>query len=202
MDSGGAQELIFKYRYPILVVLIGVSLIGLGVFIFKGGWLSETKIEVLPAATETDTDRHPSILVVEVSGAVVKPGVYELEVGKRVEDALILAGGLSGVADREWVQKYVNSAARLNDGVKIYIPKKGESSTDSTGRGGNTSSVGGLVDINTATLKELDGLPGIGQVYGQRIIEQRPYSSKEELLSKGVLKRAIYEKIKDKIRVY
>ena len=59
-----------------------------------------------------------------------------------------------------------------------------------------------MVNINTATLKELDTLPGIGPVYGQNIIEHRPYSTVEELLSKAVLKKNVYEKIKDKVSVY
>ena len=57
----------------------------------------------------------------------------------------------------------------------------------------------GLVNINTSSLGELDKLPGIGQVYGQKIIEQRPYSNIEEILTKEVLPKNVFEKIKDKI---
>ncbi|MHA2055880.1 MAG: ComEA family DNA-binding protein [Candidatus Hodarchaeales archaeon] len=56
--------------------------------------------------------------------------------------------------------------------------------------------------MNTATLKELDSLPGIGPVYGQSIIEHRPYSTVEELLSKDALKKSTYEKVKDLVTVY
>ncbi len=167
--------------------------LGLGVLFFrnKGGvvvGLSSTKVEVLNSPEESGGTL--SEIVVEVSGQVEKPGVYKLPFGSRVEDALIMSGGFSSSADRVWVEKSLNRAAKLSDGQKIYIPQKG------------TSSLSNLININTADAKTLDTLPGIGQVYGQSIIEHRPYSNIEELLSKGILKTGVYEKIKDKITVY
>lgn len=129
----------------------------------------------------------------------------------RVEDALISAGGLSTSADRTWTVRYLNLAARLSDGQKIYIPKLGEQSEVLTANNSssyqNVSSSfsnqeSGLVNINTASQKELEELPGIGPVYAQSIIEHRPYSSVDELLSKGVLKKSTFEKIKDKVSLW
>lgn len=189
--------------YVLIASLIGLILIGAGAFYVKsGGNLGGAKVEVLSTATEAQkTD-----LFVEVAGAVEKPGVYKLSAESRVDEALVLAGGLSADADREWVEKALNRAAKISDGQKIYIPKIGESSksnisiTSTAGTGGVV--VSGLVNINTATLSELDKLPGIGPVYAQNIIEHRPYSTVEELVSKGALKQYIYEKIKDKVSVY
>ena len=59
-----------------------------------------------------------------------------------------------------------------------------------------------LININTASLQELDTLPGIGPVYGQSIVEHRPYSNIEELMSKGALKKNVYEKVKDLVTIY
>lgn len=214
LRSFDIDKFLFKFRYPLLVFLFGIIFLGLGVLFFKnkGGsvvGLSSTKVEVLNSTKESEGTL--SEIVVEVSGQVEKPGVYKLPFGSRVEDALILSGGFSLSADRVWVEKSLNRAAKLSDGQKLYIPKKGEnaaaplrpsgSAQDFAGQGGGV--VGeGLININTATFSQLDSLPGIGQVYGQSIIEHRPYSNIRELLSRGVLKTSVYEKIKDKISVY
>ncbi len=199
-----------KFNPLILIFLVGLILLGLGFFLSKNAFnLSPTKVEVLEATTEGVGTN--SFVVMEIAGEVEKPGVYKLQNGSRIEDALVVAGGLSQNADRSWVEKSLNRAAKLSDGQKVYIPGVGEHfdwlSAKNSGTYQNTSSVfsergSGLTNINTASLSQLDSLPGIGQVYAQNIIEHRPYSSIEELLSKGVLKKTVYEKIKDKITVY
>ncbi len=185
--------------YPIIAVLIGLILIGLGAFYIKnGGNTGGTKVEVLSETTEAEGGDY----VIEVTGAVISPGVYKLSSGSRVDDALILAGGFSVDADRSWVEKTLNRAAKITDGQKIYIPRVGEKSSVSTPSEGGGVNVSGLVNINSASSKELDSLPGIGPVYAQSVIDHRPYSTPEELVSKGAIKQNIFEKIKDKISVY
>ena len=203
------DKFLFKFRYPLLIGLTGIIFLGAGVLFFKNGSgisSTKTKVEVLNSSPENQNNNTDTIIV-EVAGQVEKPGVYSFKEGSRVEDALILSGGFSSSADRIWTEKSLNRAAKLIDGQKIYIPKTGENLSDimgaktsSSGNGGEV--VGGLVNINTASFKQLDSLPGIGQVYGQSIIEHRPYSNIEELLNKGVLKTGVYEKIKDKISVF
>lgn len=190
-------------RYVIITSLLGLTLIGAGVFYVRSGGLSsQTKVEVLSGSTEAQN----MDFVVEVVGAVEKPGVYTLSGENRVEDALVAAGGLSADADREWVEKTLNRAAKVTDGQKIFIPRVGETAPLRQGFEGQGEvsgvSVNGLININSASLKELDSLPGIGPVYGQNIIDHRPYSAVEELVSKGAIKQSVYEKIKDKISVY
>ncbi|OGM10675.1 hypothetical protein A2159_02465 [Candidatus Woesebacteria bacterium RBG_13_34_9] len=200
-----------------LIALLGLILLGLGLFFLNNeANPSSDKIEVLESATQGQNQF--SEIVVEIAGAVEKPGVYKLPESSRIQDLLILAGGISADADREWMEKYINKAAKLSDGQKIFIQKVGDnlSSTtsqlnDSSDNNNDNSKVyqdvlGGtyqsLININTATLKELDTLPGIGPVYGQNIIEGRPYSSVEELLSRRILKQSTFEKIKEKITVF
>ena len=205
---GDIDKFLFKFRYPLIIGLTGIIFLGAGVLFFKNGngvFSTKTKVEVLNSSTESQN--NISEIIIEVSGQVEKPGVYKLEFGSRVEDALILSGGFSSSADRVWAEKSLNRAAKLIDGQKIYIPKIGENLSDITG--GKTSSsgvggvaVGGQVNINTASLNQLISLPGIGQERGQSIIEHRPYSNIEELLSKGVLTTGVYEKIKDKISTF
>jgi len=197
------DEFIFKYRWPLTFFLIGAALVGLGVFFAKDSAnLEVNKVEVLESATEgKDTG---SEIVVEVAGSVTSPGVYKLDIGARIEEALIAAGGVSENADREWMEKFLNRAAKISDGQKIYIPRVGENTENATGLRpvGASGPEGGLININTATQNELESLWGIGPVYAQNIIEQRPYSSVEELLTRKILKTNVYEKNKDLLSVY
>jgi len=179
-------------------------LIGLGALLLNTNRsVSSPKVEVLE--TSSESKRAGFEIVVEVVGAVQKPGVYELTSDARVEDALIAAGGVSAEADRAWMEKTLNRAARLVDGQKIYIPEVEESRQEGSVGGyqsvsSDRGSVG--VNVNTASQKELEGLWGIGPVYAQNIIEQRPYSTVEELLTRKILKRNVYERNKDRLTVY
>ena len=218
LKSFNFENFLNQNKIPILLALIGLILAGLGVFIYKNtDLLQKDKIEVINEPTQAQN--ASSEIVVEIAGSVEKPGVYKFTGNSRIEDLLTASGGLSANADRDWVGKYVNRAAKLADGQKIYIKsvldsaektdvKQTEIVSANNEGGYQTASpvLGadnqGLVNINTGTFAELDKLPGIGQVYGQKIIEQRPYSNTEELLSRKILPKSTYEKIKDKISVY
>ena len=206
----GWEGFLNKYKYPLLVFLMGALVVGVGVFFAKDASLgSSGKIEVLDAsdgATEVD-----SVIVVEISGEVVKPGVYRLPKNSRVEDLLVLAGGFSANSDRVLIEKSLNRAALLSDGQKIYIPAVGEQSLGTTatfstgplGVGGvGGSGAAGPININIASQAQLEELPGIGPVYAQNIIEHRPYSNVEELVSKGAIKQNVFNKIKDSITAF
>jgi len=203
------DELFLKYRYSVLILLVGLILAASGLFFSKSGLLSpSTKVEVLTSTTSGPVSGE---VTVEISGEVVTPGVYKLPGGSRVEDILIMSGGFSAKADRSWTDKYLNRAAKITDGQKIYIPSAGQQSGvlsakntvgDQTVSSTFSSDSTTQININTASLSELDTLPGIGPVYGQSIIEHRPYSTVEELLSKEVLKASVYQKVKDKVTVY
>ena len=196
----------FKFRWPIAFLLLGLILIGAGLFLTKGSISSSPKVEVLQSSTEAN--ENISELVVEVVGAVEKPGVYKLPLGSRVEDALILAGGISADADRDWMEKVLNRAAKLVDGQKIYVPKQSEeTSAKNVGdikiyQSENEGQGSGLININRATTSELESLWGIGPKTAENIIEQRPYSSVEDLLTKKILKKNVYERNKDLLTVY
>ena len=201
------MEILYKFRFQILFVLLGLLLVGVGLFSSKkAGWLdSSSKVEVLESSTEGQDGIGG--VVVEVAGAVQSPGVYQLSEGARIEDALIAAGGVSADADREWMEKILNRAAKITDGQKIYIKHIGEESANilgvSSGSGGGLpANSEGVININTASQKELESLPGIGPVTAQNMIEHRPYSSVEELLQKKILKTNVYETNKDRLSVY
>jgi len=204
------DEFIYKYRFPLSFILIGLILIAFGVFLVKKNKQDEfSGVEILESTTGRENDGLE--VFVEIAGAVEKPGVYSLKNNARIEDLLIASGGISSSADREWMEKSLNRASKLVDGQKLYIPRIGEQSDvlSATDNGGyqnistDFSNEGsGLININTATQKKLESLNGIGPVYAQNIIEHRPYSTTQELVSKGALKQYVFDKIKDKISIF
>jgi competence protein ComEA len=208
-DNWKIENIFLKYRYPLLILLVGLVLSLAGLFIVKSGLIPPSaKVEVLTATTSGGTTNE---IAVEIAGEILKPGVYKFQLGSRVDDLLIISGGFTASADRLWTDKYLNRAAKLTDGQKIFIPSINEQSNvlsakntggDQTVSSTFSSDSNTLVNVNTASLGELDALPGIGPVYGQSIIEHRPYSNIEELLSKGALKSSVYQKVKDLVSVY
>jgi competence protein ComEA len=136
----------------------------------------------LPEAAPTG-ETTPS-LTVHVSGAVARPGLVVLEAGGRVADAVAAAGGALPEADLD----LLNLAAPLADGQQVVVPVQG--ATAPTG-GGGTPIAGqiapsGPVDLNAATMDQLDALPGVGPVLAQRIVAHRqahgPFTALEDLL--------------------
>lgn len=158
------------------------------------------QVEVLSEGTTTEQTEVSAgeVVVVDVAGAVKMPGLYRLDAGTRVGEALAMAGGLIAEADGEWVAKMMNQAAIVEDGQKIYIPLLSE--TNDGGLSGQTSNGttnivagAGSININTATAEQLDSLWGIGEARAQQIIDNRPYSKVEELKSKAGIPENVYE---------
>lgn len=148
---------------------------------------SEARPAQPPAETvvaEVAPSAEPAQLVVHVVGAVRRPGLYRLDEGSRVADAVALAGGAGAKADLA----AVNLAAPLADGTQVLVPRRGETATAGAGvasPGIATASPAGPVRLSTATLEQLDALPGVGPVTAQRIVQHReafgPFRSVEEL---------------------
>ena len=121
-------------------------------------------------------------LVVHVVGAVRRPGLYRLPEGARIADAVRRAGGATRRADLQ----LINLAAPASDGVQVVVPRRAPpgqgASTSASGGPGATS---GPVHLNTATLEQLDALPGVGPVTAQKILDYREkhgaFSSVDEL---------------------
>ena len=107
------------------------------------------------------------MLFVNVVGAVRRPGLYRLKDGARVADAVSRAGGPTPKAQIE----LVNLAARIADGEQIVVPRRGLASPSATASGGAVAA--GPVHLNSATLEQLDALPGVGPVTAQKILDYR-----------------------------
>lgn len=190
-----------KYKWQLLFIGAGILLVFGGLIFSKIGNLSGDKVEVLGEQI-TSQNSEQSEIVVEISGSVENPGVYKLSFGSRVNDLLVSSGGLSENADRVWVDRNINKAAKLVDGQKIFIPKEGESATTPTSESSETIPNLGPININSSDQKTLESLSGIGPTYASKIIEHRPYSTIEELVSKKVIPQKTFDTIKDKISVY
>lgn len=150
----------------------------------------------------------PEEIYVDVCGAVNHPGVYSLEPGSRVFQAIEAAGGFNDQAAGEWV----NQAERLSDGRQVYVPTRQEAEeqkfshgTAASAEGEHASDMDGKVNLNTADETELTTLTGIGASRAQAIIlyreENGPFSSIEEIMNVQGIKEGTFEKIKDDIVV-
>jgi competence protein ComEA len=146
-------------------------------------------------------------LVIQVTGAVPRPGVYALAQGSRVQDAISAAGGFLIDADKTGI----NLARALADGEQLDIPYISSSSPviqdASTPAATAATSVSNaeLININTASSDELDTLPGIGPTTAQKIIDYRtqngPFISIEDIINVSGIGPGTYEKLKDLITV-
>lgn len=190
------EEIFEKFKPVAVIGLIGLVLLAAGILAVFLTTQDQPQIEILPAEEKTSS----ATIWIDLRGAVEKPGVYELPANSRINDLLIRAGGLSAEADREWLDKNINLAQKLTDGVKIYLPPRslGEA-------GGASQSVAGITDrinINSASVAQLDSLWGIGEARAKAIVAGRPYQTIEELITKAKIPKNVFEKIKNEITVY
>jgi competence protein ComEA len=195
--------------YILLGVMAGFVLAGALIFISRAP--AGQPILLQPAPTKEPVAVH-------VVGAVPRPGLYEFAEGARVQDAVDAAGGLLASSNVD----AINLAALLVDGEQLVIPyKTGEEPSDSSAPpsatfdlpNSNDSSSGNssnsenadLVNINTASLEELDSLPGVGPTTAQRIIDYRnengPFTTIDEIMDVSGIGPSTFDEIKDLITV-
>lgn len=205
------------------VVAAGVLLIA-GVYIWLSGPSAVPSVSVsgqagyfdpqLRAPREFETVfAQPSmgIVVVDVEGAVVSPGLHVLPAGSRVGDAIAAAGGYAVVVDIAAATASLNLAQPLADGAKVHVPTRGESAGPGAQTGAGEDPAGGiqpgtdsLIDVNKATVEQLDTLPGIGPVTAAKIIaarEEGPFATVDDLLSREVVGASTFEKIRALVSV-
>lgn len=192
---------------------IGLSLIWAAILaaaLFMARRPAAEPIEIIPPPTRAAEARPaasptPGPLRVDVAGAVQTPGIYTLPAGSLIADAIAAAGGPAPDADLD----RINKAAALQDGVQVYVPRIAQPlptlinppTAPAVTRAGQTPTSGGLVNLNTASLEELDALPGVGPATAQRIIEGRPYGAVEDLLRVKGIGQATFDKLKPLVTV-
>jgi competence protein ComEA len=161
----------------LLAVLVAPRLLAHGSTTPRAAGASPT-----PAAPRIPDRVVPTkLVVVDVAGAVRRPGLYRLPQGSRIADAITRAGGATRHAD----QTLVNLAAPVADGEQVLVPTSLAGASAASAVGSGTPSPTAPLDLNSATAEQLDGLPGVGPTTAQKIVDYRqqhgPYTSVEDL---------------------
>ncbi len=182
-------------RIEVLLFILGFILIGIGVYVWNKGVTSTIIEKVVEIPDDRSQIADKKTIYVDVAGEVEKPGVYSFVLGARVGEAIASAGGTTVSADEEWIEKNLNRAKTLSDGEKIYIPAKQESNNP-------MSQESSKININSASVSELDRLYGVGVATANKIIAGRPYANIEELKTKKIVTEKVYEQIKDMISTW
>lgn len=206
----------YKTESILIIVSIVITLISLIIFI-TSSTREENEIvinedeKIDKKISEVDFGNQ---IFVDISGAVNKPGVYKFKKYSRINDALERVGGLAYNADNFYFYRNFNLAAYIFDQEKIYIPYLWEVETgifvENSRILNYLTAIPQIKDtilendqsktnINNATIDELDELSGIGTITAQKIIQNRPYSSIEELEIKKIVNKSVFENIKNQI---
>lgn len=202
------EKIVLLFLVTVLIVIFGWRLY------FSG----KSSITIIPAQMESQINSQNStkivdeeICIIHITGAVQKPGVYQLAEGKRIIDAVELAGGVTERANLD----AVNLAARIYDGQKIIIPYISHNLENEESKinelymispeyiySGNSH----LININTAGIPELESLPGIGTTLANRIVEYRKnngtFRKVEDIKNVSGIGEKKFEAIKELITVY
>ena len=205
-------------EYKIIVICTGLGLLVGGFFLLKPvpqTPVKETNLQAEVAAVSKDSlsekdlkkeeKEEPveqDLITVDVKGAVKSPGIYDLPVGSRVNDAVQKAGGLAEEAD----SKSLNLAQKVSDETLVYVPTKGEEASQQSGSGATSStSKEKKVNLNKASLEELKQVKGLGGKRAQDIIDHREangkFKSVDELKKVSGIGAKTIEKLKDYVTV-
>ncbi len=163
---------------------------GLAMAVVDGASIAAT-----PTASVT-----PAAVIVDVEGAVVRPGLVEVPAGGRIGDAIALAGGFAPRVDLTAASLQLNLAEPVQDGIKVHVPAIGDavSPAGDTASGAASTRGDGRVDLNSASESELDALPGVGPATIAKIVAARsesPFRTADELRTRGIVGEAAWQKL-------
>jgi len=188
------KEVLAEFSPRALKITISlIAVVAFGTYVFSSGSSSTKTVsfEKSDSQSETTAEIQSPKIYVHVAGSVKSPGIYQLDSGSRVYDAVLAAGGFTAKAN----QASVNMARALTDGEQLLI-SSGVSS--SVFEGGVTSS---LMSLNQASSSQLEDLPGVGPALAGRIIDWREanggFKAKEDLLNVAGIGDKLFASVKD-----
>ncbi|MEW1833523.1 helix-hairpin-helix domain-containing protein [Microbacterium sp. NPDC079995] len=178
-----------------VTLVVAVAAVTIAIGIVRTG--ADAAIETVPdVASETVA---PATVYVHVSGEVADPGLYRLDQGARVVDAVAAAGGFTAQASRE----AVNLARPVSDGEQLVVPAEGAEGTDAAAPAASEGD--GRVNLNTADLAALDTLPRIGPAIAQRILDWREangrFTSVDDLMAVPGIGEKMLASLRDLVTV-
>jgi competence protein ComEA len=171
----------------IALTLLALAAVLVAAHLFGGGGGTGASVSTMPPLTAPAdpsgavSPARPRVVVVDVAGAVRRPGVYRLPSGARIAEAIARAGGMN----RHAAIASVNLAAPLADGEQVLVPSLGPGGAGAPSATSGSGPTSSPVDLNSATVEQLDALPGIGPVTAQKIVDYRtehgPFASVDDL---------------------
>lgn len=211
------EELIEKIKeYKIIIICASLGLVLGGFFLLKPATQTPSKETNLQAevtnvskdSTDEKEDKKQKeesvkqdLITVDVKGAVKAPGIYDLPVGSRINDAVQKAGGLTEQADA----KAINLAQKISDETLVYVPTREEATSQETPSSSSNSKGNKKVNLNKASLEELKQVKGLGAKRAQDIIDHRDsngkFKSVDELKKVSGIGAKTIEKLKDYVTV-
>lgn len=204
--------LLFLRKYPLEIIFIFIAIVVTTVIYILYSQNQPNTEQVLISEEQQLKEEVPQTYLVDVAGAVKNPDVYKVPATSILSDVIKTAGGFSKEADLDFIGRNINLARSISDKEKIYIPTKKDvqegmiANTAVLGTNETTTSIpeeneSQKISINAASEAELDILPGVGPTTAKKIIENRPYTAIEELLSKKVTSQSTFNKIKDMVKL-
>ena len=208
------EELIEKIKeYKIIVICTGLGMVLGGFFFLKPvaqtpAKESNLQTEVTTVSKDEKEDKNQKeevveqdLITVDVKGAVKSPGIYDLPVGSRINDAVQKAGGLTDNAD----SKSINLAQRISDEALVYVPTKEEATSQEAHSNASNTKENKKVNLNKASLEELKQVKGLGAKRAQDIIDHREsngkFKSVDELKKVSGIGAKTIEKLKEYVTV-
>lgn len=222
-DGAARETLSLPVAWTAAAVVLAVAVLAVAGFLVLSAPRSTVALpdggSFVPAGTaDLGGPAAPAGPVVEVSGAVVHPGVYRLASGARVAEAITAAGGYSPRVDAGRADREIDLARLLSDGEEIRIPSRDDPSPGpgsgaggrpspgiGSGTGPGTGAGHGPIDLNAATAAELDSLPGIGPATAAKIIASRgthPFRTVEDLQTRKLVGAATFAKLRGLVVVH
>lgn len=202
------RKKIKKYLIEIVILTIALIIAVISLTIFLKSQ-EDSSSSIIFQKTENQSSTK---IYVDVSGSVNKPDLYEATNNTRLKELIQKAGGLSDNADKDFFNRNFNLARIVVDQEKIYIPSVWEVQNGYFTENPQTLNYlyplvnnqksltnDSLININSASIEELDALPGIGKITAQKIIDNRPFKALEELIDKKIVNKSVFENIKNLI---